>query len=357
MKRTTMALLFCVAVVTAGHAQTLPKVFFACYTQNTGTIYRIKEGGLSTQCTNAKHTEFNWIDGVPGYDHGSLNGLADDDHPQYLRADGTRALTGDLNAGGKKITGLAVASANGDAVSFEQAVKRGDVAGGDLAGAFPTPTVAMLQGHAVAGAVPSAGQVLTWNGTAWTPATPVSAGGLSEGEADARYLRLQATAADADKLDGRDGTAYLNASNINSGTLALARLPAGALAAFKSIRNASRVPMGGGVTNVLRLDFTTPAAGFVFASASGDCTVSAGSTFTVTWAYIIGTTATEGWTVGFPVTTIQSPAADTPLMVQRVLPVVAGANSIFLNAENINGTPLRACAAELVAFFTTSQLP
>ena len=112
MKRTTTVLILSVVATAAAHAQTAPKVFFACYTQNTGTIYRIKEGGLSTQCTNAKHTEFSWIDGVPGYDHGSLNGLADDDHPQYLRADGTRALTGDLNAGGKKITGLAVASAN-----------------------------------------------------------------------------------------------------------------------------------------------------------------------------------------------------------------------------------------------------
>lgn len=32
-------------------------------------------------------------------DHGALTGLADDDHTQYLLADGTRALTGDLNVG------------------------------------------------------------------------------------------------------------------------------------------------------------------------------------------------------------------------------------------------------------------
>src|SRR5439155_24452163 len=111
MKRTTMALLFCVAVVTAGHAQTLPKVFSACYTQSTGTIYRIKEAGLSTQCTNVKHTEFSCIDGVPGYDHGALNGLADDDHPQYVLADGTRsttngfAITGTLGVGAVPATG------------------------------------------------------------------------------------------------------------------------------------------------------------------------------------------------------------------------------------------------------------
>src|SRR5437764_15322914 len=115
MKRTTTVLILSVVATAAAHAQTAPKVFFACYTQNTGTIYRIKEGGLSTQCTNAKHTEFSWIDGVPGYDHGSLNGLADDDHPQYLLATGARPLAGNLGAGGFKITGLGAGTVAGHA--------------------------------------------------------------------------------------------------------------------------------------------------------------------------------------------------------------------------------------------------
>jgi len=172
MKRTTLALLFCVAVVTAGHAQTLPKVFSACYTQNTGTTYRIKEPGLATQCTNAKHTEFSWIDGLPGYDHGLLNGLADDDHPQYLLAAGTRPLAGNLGAGGFKITGLGAGTVAGDAVRFEQTVKVGDAAAGDLSGSYPNPSVVKLQGHGVAGAAPTRGQVLTFDGALWTPTTP-----------------------------------------------------------------------------------------------------------------------------------------------------------------------------------------
>ena len=57
-------------------------------------------------------TSTTWQDIRPGIseesfnivtDHGALAGLSDDDHPQYLLADGTRALTGDWNAGAHAI--------------------------------------------------------------------------------------------------------------------------------------------------------------------------------------------------------------------------------------------------------------
>lgn len=54
-------------------------------------------------------------------DHGALGGLADDDHTQYLRTDGTRALTGDQSAGGFKVTSLAASTGAGDAVRHEDA--------------------------------------------------------------------------------------------------------------------------------------------------------------------------------------------------------------------------------------------
>jgi hypothetical protein len=42
-------------------------------------------------------------------------------------------------------------------------------AGGDLSGSYPNPTVARLQGRAVATTAPSTGQVLKWDGSAWAP--------------------------------------------------------------------------------------------------------------------------------------------------------------------------------------------
>lgn len=39
-------------------------------------------------------------------DHGNLTGLLDDDHPQYLKTDGSRALTGDLDMGGNDLTNV-----------------------------------------------------------------------------------------------------------------------------------------------------------------------------------------------------------------------------------------------------------
>lgn len=112
-------------------------------------------------------------------DHSALTNLDKDDHPHYLLANGDRPLGGNLSAGGNKVTDLAAATDTGEAVPFEQAVKRGDAAAGDLAGNYPNPTVTALQGNAVATTTPQNGHVLTWSASArrWQPQTPATGGG------------------------------------------------------------------------------------------------------------------------------------------------------------------------------------
>jgi len=47
-------------------------------------------------------------------DHGNLNGLSDDDHTQYLLADGTRAMSGDLDLGSNSIINIVNATLSGE---------------------------------------------------------------------------------------------------------------------------------------------------------------------------------------------------------------------------------------------------
>jgi hypothetical protein len=55
-------------------------------------------------------------------DHGSLGGLLDDDHTQYLLVSGTRAMTGALDMGTFKVTNMADGSADTDAVTYRQLI-------------------------------------------------------------------------------------------------------------------------------------------------------------------------------------------------------------------------------------------
>jgi len=60
-------------------------------------------------------------------DHGNLDGLADDDHTQYLLEDGTRAMSGNLDMGANEITNVG----NVDGVDVSDHSARHDVGGTD----------------------------------------------------------------------------------------------------------------------------------------------------------------------------------------------------------------------------------
>lgn len=206
------------------------QVIHACYVPASGTVYRIRTADMREACSSSTHVEFSWTDGegalragdevggdlegaltnprvvallgralgstppadgqVLSWDeaggqwvptttvggvteHAGLTGLDADDHPQYLRSDGTRPLAGDLNAANHRIRAVAPAASPGEVLVFGQA------AGGDLEGTMPGPEVAALRGRPVEDVVPMTGQVLAWDGTHWTPASPAPAGTIT----------------------------------------------------------------------------------------------------------------------------------------------------------------------------------
>lgn len=114
-------------------------------------------------------------------DHGSISGLADDDHTQYILVAGTRAFTGNQSMGSNKITNLAPGTVGTDAVNKSQldfAVAglqdfRESVLDKDLLTPPGTPAVGdrYLIGQptdTATGAWAShAGEIAEWDGTVW----------------------------------------------------------------------------------------------------------------------------------------------------------------------------------------------
>ena len=109
----------------------------------------------------------HWVAGMAGVrDHGSLTGLADDDHRQYLLVNGGRALSGDLSAGGHRLSDLPPSAAGG------QPLVQGQGAGGDLRDAYPDPTIARIQGIAVNAPNPAERDALVIHDGGWEPRLP-----------------------------------------------------------------------------------------------------------------------------------------------------------------------------------------
>ncbi|MGY1727850.1 hypothetical protein ACI79J_12850 [Geodermatophilus sp. SYSU D01062] len=103
----------------------------------------------------------------PVEDHNVLDNLAVGDvHTQYLPADGSRPLLGDLDAGGNALTRL------GPSTAPHHAVRVDEVFFGDLGRTAGGARLEQLQGRPVAAATPQQGDVLTFDGASWVPGRP-----------------------------------------------------------------------------------------------------------------------------------------------------------------------------------------
>ena len=128
---------------------------------------------------------------------------------------------------------------------------------------------------------------------------------------------------------------------------------------FKTAANSSFFYIAAsGVTSILNLSLNAPSAGYVYASATGYCNMTVNANVLREWDYVIALSATEGWSMPLPVWRFNAPTSQTGflLTVDRVLPVVAGTNTIFLNVYNWNGTSTDNCQGRLSVFFSPGQI-
>lgn len=110
------AVLLTLALAASAGRVAAQTTFDACYVPSVGAIYLIKQAGLPSACLAQAHVAFTWASGGGGSgatDHGALTGLTDDDHSQYLLANGARSATDGFAVTGTVGTGALAASGAG----------------------------------------------------------------------------------------------------------------------------------------------------------------------------------------------------------------------------------------------------
>lgn len=129
-------------------------------------------------------------------DHGALAGLGDDDHPQY------RKVADSIDHG--TLTGL------GDNDHPQYLLTTGKAADSDKLDGIDSTGYVNTSGDQTVGGVKTFTSIPVLPSS--NPTTANQA--VRKGYADATYLGISAKAADSDKLDGLDSTAFVQASNL-----------------------------------------------------------------------------------------------------------------------------------------------
>jgi hypothetical protein len=104
----------------------LGNLFYGITVKQTGDERRFREINtmafnsdrfyVTQNSPNTDEVVINFRDNVP---HASLTGLGGDDHPQYIRTDGTRDFSGDQSMGDNKLTDLGAPTEGTDAARFQ----------------------------------------------------------------------------------------------------------------------------------------------------------------------------------------------------------------------------------------------
>ena len=149
----------------------------------------------------------------------------------------------------------------------------------------------------------------------------------------------------------------ITTAKLANGAVTGAKIAAGAVPNWKAATYfGSPSSTAGTISNLARIGFNAPAEGSVWLQSSGYCNVPNAPRL---GALIWGTTATERFGVGHGSWDGASPGNGIyhlTYAVSRTLSVRAGANTYYLNFENLGGGAYE-CSGTNVLLYTPTQLP